>query len=65
MIEQQLQQLLEHWRALAEEANQQGKDPNQSALLRGHAFGVCDGLEIAASNLEKLLEAYSENEESL
>ena len=59
MFNQQLRQLIEHWRALAAEAKQQGDDARQSPLLRGHAFGVSDGLEIAAGNLEKMLDANS------
>jgi hypothetical protein len=55
MLKQQLQQLVDHWRALAAEAKQQGQESQQSPLLRGHAFGVSDGLEIAASDLDKLI----------
>jgi hypothetical protein len=56
MLEQHLRQLIEHWRALAAEAKQQGQDSQQSPLLRGHAFGVSDGLEIAAHDLDKVIE---------
>jgi hypothetical protein len=64
MLNQQLQQLIEHWRALAAEAKQQGEDARQSPLLRGHAFGISDGLEIAAGNLEKILSANSEPDQT-
>jgi hypothetical protein len=64
MYEQHLQELVEHWRALSAEAKQQGEDAHQSSLLRGHAFGVCDGLEIAAGDLEKLIKGHAEIEES-
>lgn len=64
MIEQQLRDLVAHWRALAKEANQQGEDIHQSPLLRGHAFGLHDGLEIAAGDLEKLIKANTEESAS-
>lgn len=64
MLEQHLRQLIEHWRALAAEAKQQGQDSKQSPLLRGHAFGVSDGLEIAAHDLEKVIERETGQEEA-
>jgi hypothetical protein len=64
MLEQQLWDLVRHWRALAAEAKQQSKDVHQSPLLRGHAFGVLDGLEIAAGDLEKLIKAITEESAS-
>jgi hypothetical protein len=63
MLEEQLRALVNHWRALAAEAKEQGEETNQPALLRGHAFGVCDGLGIAAGDLEKLLEIEGDEEE--
>ena len=60
MVEQQLRELVQHWRALAAEAKQQSDDTHQSPLLRGHAFGIYDGLEIAAGDLEKLIKANAE-----
>jgi hypothetical protein len=54
--EQELLTLLHHWQALESEAYTQGKDPNQSPLLRGHAYGVGDGLEMAIEHLSTLLE---------
>ncbi len=63
MLEQHLQQLIEHWRALAAEAKRQGQDARQSALLRGHAYGVSDGLEIAAADLDKLIQQLTGDDE--
>lgn len=64
MSEEQLRRLLEHWRALAAEAKRQGQDGQQSALLRGHAFGISDGLEIAAADLERLIASISVDDTS-
>lgn len=64
MIDQRLRELIRHWRALAAEAKQQSEDTHQSPLLRGHAFGMFDGLEIAAADLEKLIKANSEESAS-
>jgi hypothetical protein len=54
--EQQLLELIQHWQALESEAYAQGEDRNQSPLLRGHAYGVGDGLEMAIEHLTSLLE---------
>lgn len=55
---QLLEELLVHWRALVDEAYAQGEESNQSALLRGHAYGVGDGLEMAIEHLTSLLEQH-------
>ena len=54
--EQELLELIHHWQALESEAYTQGEDPHQSPLLRGHAYGVGDGLEMAIGHLTTLLE---------
>ena len=64
MLEQQLRELARHWRALAAEAKQQSEDVHQSPLLRGHAFGIYDGLQIAAGDLEELINANTEESAS-
>jgi len=64
MLEQQLRDLVQHWQALAAEAKQQSTDIHQSPLLRGHAFGVYDGLMIAAEDLDKLIKANTEESAS-
>ncbi len=57
MDSDRLIELIEHWRTLAAEARNQGADSSQPTVLRAHAFGISDGLEIAANDLTKLLEA--------
>lgn len=49
--EHPLKKLLDHWRALVQEAYSQGEEGSQSALLRGHAYGVGDGLQLAIEQL--------------
>lgn len=57
MDTKQMRDLIEHWRILASEARDQGASPTQAPLIRAHAFGLSDGLELAAKDLLKLLEA--------
>lgn len=57
MDSDRLIELIEHWRTLAAEARNQGADSSQPTVLRAHAFGISDGLEIAANDLLKLIDA--------
>lgn len=57
MDRHRLSELIAHWRVLAEEARQQGDNPAQAGIFRAHAFGVSDGLEVAAKDLADILEA--------
>lgn len=52
-----LTELIAHWRVLAEEARQQGDNPAQAGIFRAHAFGISDGLEVAAKDLQDIMEA--------
>ena len=54
---QRLNELVTHWRVLASEARQQGDSPTQASIFRAHAFGMSDGLEVAAKDLADILEA--------
>jgi hypothetical protein len=56
MNDHRLVELINHWRTLAGEARKQGGEDGQPTVLRAHAFGISDGLEIAANDLGKLLE---------
>lgn len=52
---QRLNELIAHWRILATEARMQGDNPAQASIFRSHAFGMSDGLELAAADLQKIL----------
>ncbi len=52
-----LNELIAHWRVLAEEARQQGDNPTQAGIFRAHAFGISDGLEVAVKDLQDIMEA--------
>ncbi len=56
MDKKRLIDLISHWRVLATEAREQGDNTTQPGIFRAHAFGLSDGLEIAANDIMQLLE---------
>lgn len=59
MDSKRLIDLITHWRVLAAEARGQGDNPTQAGIFRAHAFGISDGLELAANDLFKLLDQFT------
>ena len=49
----QLNALIEHWESMAAESENQGQISQQNPLFRGQAYGISDGLRLAANELRE------------
>jgi len=62
MDTKQLITLINHWRSLATEARTEGSNSAQPSVLRAHAYGLSDGLEMAANDILRILSELGEDD---